>query len=262
MKKLYTALILFLSVSLGVLRYFDLSLYTDSQGFPTMYDATVRYIAILVVILLMCLYGVVCVEKNIVANGNRVMYGSSVFAGIVHLLCGVLSLFSTMTSSAATLDYILAGLMTACGLWLTITGMMAMQKNEPVGGYVVLPIICACYYFVLLITRFIADPAANSRISLTLSVLFPLAALIFFAAYIKQLYFRMRVYRKMLSTGLICFFICGCILPAEILHMINSTAFDLTVLLQNISMVSLGIFGLAVPLSINLKAEKSQQPIY
>ncbi len=252
MKKTASVMIILLCAVFGVLRYLDIIHLTDSNGFATVYNALVRYALLLVPIAAVLVYSRVYLQQVVKASGSMTLYSTMVLAGIVHIFTGVVSVINAFGIYQSSFEPILAILLSGVGLWLLASGVFSVLNNRPVVGDIFFPILANIYYYVLLIYRFIVEPSSIERMSQTFNVLIPLTVVLFFSAFIRQLFFNVKSDRHFVFTGLLCFLFAGCLMPAEILADIaKSGTADSVTLLQNLSIVSMGWFGLAAALTIN-----------
>ncbi len=263
MKSISLTFIVLTCIAAGVLRFYDLSFYTDLQGFSTYLNATVRYIVLLAIVLLAVIHSVIFSGKTMAISGRYFLYSSMLITGVIHIILGVVNILFIIANSSTTIHVVLTAMIFITGFWFTASSLVSFKTNKIFTCGIIIPLVASAYYYVLMINNFITTASSIDRVSTVISVLIPMSVVAFLTSYIKQLYFANRSYVMVQITGLICFLFAGCIGVAELFYGITNGTISMVPLLNYIACVSIGVFSLCATVSLNKKPAKVRQdPVY
>ncbi len=244
MKKIFFIIIVLLCIAFGYMRFYDLSNFTDSNGFVTVSTASMRYLLILIPIICIVAYAIVY-ERDEAKTFSITPFSIAMFIlGIIHLICGMLSVVTYLYNPVSTVDLVLIVSMFFTGMWFSICAILSYSRYEPSGGFVVLAVFANILYYILMLHRYLLLVSSNHRISLIVAILAPMSVVLFFSYFVKHLFSISRTNIMLIFSGFTVFLVAGCIGFSEIYFaLINGIAFTIP-LLQSICMFSMGVFGL------------------
>lgn len=261
-KKIFSAILSGICILTGVLRYIDLRFYTDKNGFVTLWSADIRYLLLIIPSIAIIVYAYLYIQQLLSPGGNRQLYLSMAFAGFIHLFSGVFCGLWSFNKAGLFNEQMQAILLIAAGAWLLYAGCLSLICETPVFGNVFFAVIAAVFYFVLMLLRFISKPSSIARVTPTLEILIPIFVLIFFSAFIRQMFFSSKTDIKLVISGFLCFLFGGCLQTAEMLSAYQNGTLLPVPFFQGLSIISMGLFGLCAALSVNRTPRINSRPIY
>ncbi len=262
MKKISLIFIVAICLALGVGRYLDLTYLTDLNGFVTTMNATIRYFAITVPILLVVLYAVVFLKKTPAQFSNKGFYIILIIVGFIHVFSSAIILINGIRSELSTITIVLSSSMFLTGIWFSFCGYasIALKKISP--GNMAFPLLASAYYYILMLYQFVTTISSIERISSVVVVLIPMSVVLFLTNLIKQIYLLSYSTRGLTVSGVLCFLFACCISSAEIIHgIVNGTMLPVP-LVQAISSFSIGILALYSVIVFNKEKQMDRTVLY
>ncbi len=227
----YIAHVFLLLVGLGAafLRWVDLVNFTDLEtGFPLAGSVWLRYGAIFALVLLASLASLMAARRPAKLEGTG--GGAGVLLLVLGVLCAgyhTVSLWLALDfasllqgSIAAAAWYAAADIASAlvallgllCAAWLLCVGQALLGRTYrlPAGG-IALGMLGNVYLYAMLISRFSANQSSYYRLDPTVSVFAAAAAIWFFTALLRSIYYpQSGIGRRVYRAGLACFYLCTC----------------------------------------------------
>ncbi len=244
MKTVSLIFIILICILLGVARFYDLSYLTGEDGFVTVMNSGVRYLALLIPIILVMLHSIIFLRKRNRTVSGKGFYIIMLLVGVVHVFASVFFCLYSLNFGYIVSELILVATMFICGLWFSLSGFVSLTSNKMASGPMLFALLGISYYYILMLHNFITTVSSTDRISSILEVLIPMSAVIFLTNLLKQLYSLSKSVSSVSISGIICFLLATSISSAEIVYGIINNTISPVLFMQNIASCSIGVLAL------------------